>query len=77
MSTPTEEEHEHGKPSDGMMCLVTMEDITEEDQNYGTYALQLVHVHRCNLTTFLSVLVAAHPSRIPIIPIDEMEACSI
>ncbi|KAL9182322.1 hypothetical protein ACHAXT_012974 [Thalassiosira profunda] len=34
MSTPTEEEYEHGKPSDGMMCLVTMEDITEEDQNY-------------------------------------------
>ena len=25
----------HGKPSDGMMCLCTMEDITEEDQNYG------------------------------------------
>ena len=30
-----EEEYEHGKPSDGMMCLCTMEDIMNEDQNYG------------------------------------------
>jgi hypothetical protein len=27
---------EHGKPADGTCCLVTMEDITEEDGNYGT-----------------------------------------
>lgn len=26
----------HGKPSEGMCCLCTMEDITEEDGNYGT-----------------------------------------
>jgi hypothetical protein len=26
---------EHGKPTDGMCCLCTMEDITEEDGNYG------------------------------------------
>jgi hypothetical protein len=29
------DEYEHGKPTDGMCCLCTMEDITEEDQNYG------------------------------------------
>mmetsp|Transcript_2654 Transcript_2654/g.4295 ORF Transcript_2654/g.4295 Transcript_2654/m.4295 type:complete len:161 (+) Transcript_2654:73-555(+) len=27
----------HGKPTEGMMCLCTMEDITEEDQNYVEY----------------------------------------
>lgn len=26
---------EHGTPSDGMCCLCTMEDITDEDKNYG------------------------------------------
>ena len=26
---------EHGKPSMGMSCLVTMEDITEDNGNYG------------------------------------------
>ena len=25
----------HGKPTDGMCCFCTMEDITEEDGNYG------------------------------------------
>lgn len=29
------EEYQHGKPTEGMCCLCTMEDITEEDQNYG------------------------------------------
>ena len=28
---------EHGKPTDGMCCLCTMEDITEEDGNYVEY----------------------------------------
>jgi hypothetical protein len=28
-------EYQHGRPSEGMCCLCTMEDITEEDQNYG------------------------------------------
>jgi hypothetical protein len=32
---PMASESEHGKPTDGMMCLCTMEDITEEDKNYG------------------------------------------
>jgi len=27
----------HGKPSEGMCCLCTMEDITEEDGNYVEY----------------------------------------
>jgi hypothetical protein len=31
----SDEPYQHGKPSAGMMCLCTMEDITEEDQNYG------------------------------------------
>ena len=31
------ESYEHGKPTDGMCCLCTMEDITDEDQNYGTF----------------------------------------
>mmetsp|Transcript_16669 Transcript_16669/g.35191 ORF Transcript_16669/g.35191 Transcript_16669/m.35191 type:complete len:166 (-) Transcript_16669:24-521(-) len=29
-----EEPYEHGTPTDGMCCLCTMEDITDEDQNY-------------------------------------------
>mmetsp|Transcript_27705 Transcript_27705/g.56551 ORF Transcript_27705/g.56551 Transcript_27705/m.56551 type:complete len:161 (-) Transcript_27705:145-627(-) len=29
-----EGEYQHGKPTEGMCCLCTMEDITEEDQNY-------------------------------------------
>ena len=29
------ESYQHGKPADGMCCLCTMEDITDEDQNYG------------------------------------------
>ena len=29
------EEYQHGKPTEGMCCLCTMEDITEEAQNYG------------------------------------------
>ena len=36
MSADSEESYEHGKPTDGMCCLCTMEDITDEDQNYGT-----------------------------------------
>jgi len=28
----------HGAPTEGMMCLATMEDITVEDENYGAYA---------------------------------------
>ncbi|KAL3772461.1 hypothetical protein ACHAW5_007316 [Stephanodiscus triporus] len=28
------EECQHGRPPEGMCCLCTMEDITEEDQNY-------------------------------------------
>jgi hypothetical protein len=31
----SEEPIEHGKPAEGMMCLCSMEDITEEDLNYG------------------------------------------
>ncbi|KAL3773162.1 hypothetical protein ACHAWO_013769 [Cyclotella atomus] len=29
-----EEPYQHGRPTDGMCCLCTMEDITDEDQNY-------------------------------------------
>lgn len=36
------ESYEHGKPTDGMCCLCTMEDITDEDQNYGTFYTQMV-----------------------------------
>mmetsp|Transcript_31976 Transcript_31976/g.48324 ORF Transcript_31976/g.48324 Transcript_31976/m.48324 type:complete len:166 (-) Transcript_31976:213-710(-) len=31
------DDYKHGKPTDGMMCLCTMEDITEEDKNYVEY----------------------------------------
>ena len=27
----------HGEPPEGLMCLVTMEDITKEDGNYGAF----------------------------------------
>ena len=30
-------DYSHGKPADGMECMATMEDITEEDQNYVEY----------------------------------------
>ena len=30
-----DEGYQHGKPCVGMCCLCTMEDITEEDGNYG------------------------------------------
>mmetsp|Transcript_32150 Transcript_32150/g.58919 ORF Transcript_32150/g.58919 Transcript_32150/m.58919 type:complete len:160 (+) Transcript_32150:210-689(+) len=29
--------YEHGSPTDGMCCLCTMEDITDEDENYVEY----------------------------------------
>ena len=29
--------YEHGKPADGLECMVTMEDITDEDRNYCEY----------------------------------------
>ena len=35
MAESTNEEYQHGKPTEGMCCLCTMEDITEEAQNYG------------------------------------------
>lgn len=31
----SENTSKHGEPTDGMMCLCTMEDITNEDKNYG------------------------------------------
>jgi hypothetical protein len=33
----------HGKPSEDMCCLVTMEDITIEDGNYGACLLYFRH----------------------------------
>jgi hypothetical protein len=33
----------HGKPSEDMCCLVTMEDITIEDGNYGACLLHFRH----------------------------------
>jgi hypothetical protein len=33
---------QHGKPIDDMCCLVTMEDITEEDGNYGKTFVRLL-----------------------------------
>ena len=30
-----EDQYQHGKPYEGMCCACTMEDITEEDGNYG------------------------------------------
>ncbi len=32
----------HGPPPDGLECLATMEDITMEDQNYGTLSILAV-----------------------------------
>jgi hypothetical protein len=39
---------QHGKPSEGMMCLVSMEDITEENQNYGTHTIISIVQKKCN-----------------------------
>jgi len=35
MEASSSNDYQHGKPTEGMCCLCTMEDITEEDQNYG------------------------------------------
>lgn len=35
----SESQSEHGKPTEGMCCLCTMEDITEEDKNYVEYCV--------------------------------------
>ena len=57
------EPHEHGHPTEGLCCLCTMEDITDEDQNYGeiitfskTYMLttDLFHIHRCTIAVALN-----------------------
>ncbi|KAL3798980.1 hypothetical protein HJC23_005119 [Cyclotella cryptica] len=31
---PNNDQYEHGSPTEGMCCLCTMEDITDEDENY-------------------------------------------
>jgi hypothetical protein len=33
----THDHQQHGKPSEFMCCLVSMEDINEENNNYGVY----------------------------------------
>jgi len=35
--TVTEATAEHGEPVEGMCCLCTMEDITNEEKNYGNH----------------------------------------
>jgi len=35
MADNSSDDYVHGKPSEGMCCACTYEDITEEDQNYG------------------------------------------
>jgi hypothetical protein len=38
----------HGSPSEGMMCLCTMEDITEETGNYGESSSSSSSMHSLN-----------------------------
>ena len=35
MADNSSDDYVHGKPSEGMCCLCTMEDIDDESQNYG------------------------------------------
>jgi hypothetical protein len=44
-----EEPHQHGRPTEGMCCLCTMEDITDEDQNYGEDFILLFGLTSFNL----------------------------
>lgn len=44
---------EHGKPKNGMCCLCTMEDITEEDGNYGELTAQMIPFNKhVNMSEF-------------------------
>ena len=36
---------QHGKPNESMCCLVTMEDITEENRNYGVLKCTVAQVN--------------------------------
>ena len=70
----SEGEYQHGKPAEGMCCMCTYEDITEEAQNYGKIGM-LIPVFCfcfCHLTQHRSPL-----SRISELPLREMETLSL
>ena len=45
----------HGKPIEGMECYCNMEDITEEDGNYGTntYTMYTTTLHSATVLYFV------------------------
>lgn len=45
-ASEVEDEPEHGTPNEGAMCLCTMEDITEEDGNYGAFSCKYMPMIR-------------------------------
>jgi hypothetical protein len=59
MSYEGEGLYQHGKPADDMCCLVTYEDITDEDKNYGTSNVHEKHITivAYTVTHFISPLV--------------------
>lgn len=81
MADNSSDEYVHGKPSEGMCCACTYEDITEEDQNYGKC---IIFICNCNATQCWIIIVAYlihllmyYYSWVSIISINEMEAGSV
>ena len=52
MADNNSDDYVHGKPSEGMCCACTYEDITEEDQNYGKCVIAIAFVCRSISHTF-------------------------
>ena len=49
MAENNSDEYVHGKPSEGMCCLCTMEDIDDESQNYGK---RIILICNCNTVDY-------------------------
>ena len=62
-----EHKYHHGKPYEGMCCLCTMENITEEDGNYGKWEL---------LFLFPTHLRPPNPARWRVYPLTGRCACA-
>ena len=44
MADNSSDDYVHGKPSEGMCCLCTMEDIDDESQNYGKCVIAIAYI---------------------------------
>lgn len=86
------EEYQHGKPTEGMCCLCTMEDITEEDQNYGEkkregenedendyFSFDTPNLIPHSIRRYHTFIIATtiQKSRISVISINAMAGCTI